>query len=67
MLHWNTYPDFSNPFFYQVDHKLLSSLASKVGQGDGLSALSQNLDLLLELEGKTSASNQLIITGDMSG
>lgn len=52
----------------QVDHKLLSSLASKVGQGDGLNMLSQNLQLLLDQEEKTSAINQkLIVSGDTAG
>jgi PI-3-kinase-related kinase SMG-1 len=52
----------------QVDHKLLSSLALKVGQGDGKNSVSQNIEQLLELEEKTAECNHtLIINGAISG
>lgn len=52
----------------QVDHKLLSSLAVKVGQGEGKNTVSQNIEQLLDVEEKTSQHNHcLIITGATSG
>ncbi|KAL4241086.1 Serine/threonine-protein kinase smg1 [Mactra antiquata] len=41
--------------WFQVDHKFLSSLASKVGQGDGVSYVSQKIQQLLDIEEKSSS------------